>query len=216
MLNFFAQPAFRLLHFRLQRSNIKPARETKLNIFCFCQQMALGINTCKRRQKFKHPILIKLRNRGDFQDSSIALSFFTFFYTPPVPSGKIFRMDMRESKAAFPSARPAEQPSCRERAHGRFSPQLKSSPDNVIKKAAQDVNMLNGYRTPNAAKKLKTALHGPDHRSLRLPVLSCSCSLTSRVLRLSRTPDASCHLPAKSSFPLPHFVCGSVFLCKVH
>jgi len=72
-----------------------------------------------------------------------------------VPSGKIFRMDMRESKAAFSSVRPAEQPSCRERAHGRFSPQLKSYPDNVIKKAAQDVNMLNGYRTPNVAKKVE-------------------------------------------------------------
>jgi len=75
------------------------------------------------------------------------------FHTIFVRSVRIFRMDMRESKAAFPSARPAEQPSCRERAHGRFSLQLKSYPDNVIKKAAQDVNMLNGYRTPNAAKK---------------------------------------------------------------
>jgi len=94
-------------------------------------------------------------------------------------------------------------------------PQLKSYPDNVIKKAAQDVNMLNGYRTPNAAKKLKTALHGPDHRSLRLPAPSRSRRLIRRVLRLSRTPDASCHLTAKSSFPLPHFVCGSVFFFSI-
>jgi len=74
--------------------------------------------------------------------------------------------------------------------------------------------MLNGYRTPNAAKKLKTALHGPDHRSLRFPAPSRSRRLIRRVLRLSRTPDAPCPLPAKSSFPLPHFVCGSVFCAK--
>jgi len=86
------------------------------------------------------------------------VQFHCFFFSSHpfhilfVRSVRIFRMDMQESKAAFPSVRPAEQPSCRERAHGRFSPQLKSYPDNVIKKAAQDVNMLNGYRTPNAAK----------------------------------------------------------------
>jgi len=54
-------------------------------------------------------------------------------------------------------------------------------------------------------------LHGPDRRSLRLPAPSRNRRPIRRVLRLSRTPDTSCHLTAKSSFPLPHFVCGSVF-----